>query len=187
MPPPLSKDIDPNKPSVYDTYDVEEGFVPQGAQRRTIKLPSGQELDFYGTGEWTDDGKGTHKSCGIITVELSKHMSLPLSIVGLVVKESPFSLTVPEEGSCKDSALREDELQQLAVASALPRTFLREVRNGLPDWISLAPNDATTSDTSAASDTAIALHRGSAVKNVPNCNVSQAVPPRLFFFFSKWQ
>ena len=148
-----------------------EGEVPKGHQRLEVTLANGKVITFHATSEWTTAAGGGHLSCACVTVELTEDVSLPLSVIGLIVKESPFGLSVPTAEECKGATLTKEQLQQLATDSAVPRSVFKGVRSAIPDWLEFRPVTDKTADLSSPSDAALQFGNGGRVRGIGGCGV----------------
>ena len=145
--------------------------MPKGHQRLEVTLANGKVITFHATSEWTTAAGGGHLTCACVTVDLTEDVSLPLSVVGLIVKESPFSLSMPSVGECRGATLTDKQVQQLATDSAVPRSVFLGVRTAIPDWLEFRPVTAKTGDLSSLSDAALRFGSGGSVRGIGGCEV----------------
>lgn len=149
--------------------------MPRGSHRLDVNTTSGF-FTFWGTGTWhSTPGSDTAKqSCGAVTMVVSATVTVPLSLLGLIVNvaaDRVLHMSIPAAGKCVDSALTPQQLQQLATSSALPRTFMRGIQPAVPEWLELSPDPAGTADLSGVSDTVVGIASGSEAKGIDSCAV----------------
>eukprot|EP00049_Salpingoeca_infusionum_P012841 m.238080 g.238080 ORF g.238080 m.238080 type:complete len:2776 (-) comp15284_c0_seq1:33-8360(-) len=173
--------------------EVEEGDVPVGDFQFSVSVPSG-ELTFHSTAQWTQPANNTHKSCGIISVELgSSSVAVPLGLIGGSIVLDPSAPTPDKhiaftpftDTTCVgvDGGLTQFQLQELASAAAIPKSFLKAAAQSFPDWFSIVLD---TSDTTIGpSEMALPLASGATIQGLVSEQVLPVNDTELYTYI-KW-
>ena len=130
-------------------------------------------MEFISTEEWVTTSGGAKRACTFVSAKLSPSVTIPLSVRGLDVEVSPFSVRVPSEAECSGAALTVEDLQQLSTTSSLPQTFMEAIAPSLPAWLRIAVDEAQAGELTVESDFFVKLIPGPEVVAIPNC---QALP-----------